>query len=197
MRGVQGFHFLSRKESIRGNCQFYPRVGMFRKPLQGSLHPLETTTHQGTPARQPTLRDTSRTSRFKVHERHVFILLGLAETVTQGTAAIYRRTRLRVHGLPAMQVSQRGVLDGGGNQRSIDDIGTTDIDRSLVLRLFGQLTALPCHEKMSHQQVHPLRVAILVSQPCPVIPQENPQPLVSILRTHVALGPLPIRVRGK
>ena len=197
MCGVQGFHFWRREESIRGNGQFYPRVGMFRKPLQGSLHPLETTTHQGTPARQPTLPDTSRTSRFKVHERHVFILLGLAETVTQGTAAIYCGTRLRVHGLPAMQVSQRSVLHGGGNQRSIDDIGTTDINRSLVLRLFGQLTALPRHEKMGHQQVHPLRVAILVGQPCPVIPQENPQLLVGILCTHVAFGPLPVRVRGK
>ena len=197
MRGVQRFHFLSRKENIRGNGQFYPRVEMFREPLQGSLHPLETATHQGTPARQPTLRDTSRTSRFKVHERHVFILLGLAETVTQGTTAIYCGTRLRVHRLPAMQVSQRGVLHGGRNQRSIDDIGTTDIDRSLVLRLFGQLTALPRHEKMGHQQVHPLRVAILVGQPCPMIPQENPQPLVGILRAHVAFGPLPVRVRGK
>ena len=197
MCGVQGFHFLRCEESIRGNGQFYPRVGMFRKPLQGSLHPLETTTRQGMSARQPTLRDTSRTSRFKVHERHVFILLGLAETVTQGTAAIYCGTRLRVHRLPAMQVSQRGVLHGRGNQRSIDDIGTTDINRSLILRLFGQLTALPRHEKMGHQQVHPLRVAILVGHPRPVIPQENPQPLVGILRAHVSLGPLPVRVRGK
>ena len=96
-----------------------------------------------------------------------------------------------------MQVSQRRVLHGRGNQRSIDGIGTADIDWSLILRLFGQLTAFPRHEKMSHQQVHPLRVAILVGQPCPVIPQENSQPLVGILRTHVAFGPLPVRVRGK
>ena len=197
MCSVQGFHFLRREESIRGNGQFHPRIGMFRKPLQGSLHPLETTTHQGTPARQPTFRDTGRTSRFKVHKRHVFILLGLAETVTQWTAAVHRGTRLHIHRLPTMQVSQRRVLHGRGNQRSIDGIGTADIDWSLILRLFGQLTAFPRHEKMSHQQVHPLRVAILVGQPCPVIPQENSQPLVGILRTHVAFGPLPIRVRGK